>query len=111
MSLITSQRISTLYERYKDINVTITKEIIQVTGLLTNQIHLKCGNDFWPCVIFSISFQGAKIIANVKSGLLGKLQQANNNVNVRFCFKTADKANAVTFFVAARVQGSSPYNN
>ena len=110
MALITSQRITTFYERFKDINVTITKEIIQVTGLQTQQVHLKCGNDFWPCVIFSLSFQGAKIIANVKSGLLGKLQQVNNNVNIRFCFKHPEQAKDVTFFVPGRVQGNSPYN-
>jgi hypothetical protein len=109
MSLITSQRITSLYDRFKGIEVTFTKEIIQVTGLLTQQVHLKCVNDFWPCVIFSLSFQGAKIVANVKSGLLTKLQTANNYVNVRFCFKPADQENPVIFFVAGRIMGMSPY--
>jgi hypothetical protein len=60
-------------------------------------------------VIYSSSFEGAKIVANVKSGLLGKLQQANNYVNLRFCFKNADSGNPVTFFVAARAAGFAPY--
>jgi hypothetical protein len=60
-------------------------------------------------VLFSTSFQGAKIIANIKSGLLGKLQMANNTVSLRFCFKTQEKGNPVTFFVAGRVTGSVPY--
>jgi hypothetical protein len=110
MAVLFSQKITTYYERYKEIEVTFTKEIIQVTGLLTQQIHLKCGNDFWPCVIYSASFQTAKIVANIKSGLLSKLQSANNYVNLRFCFNnTDDKMNPLTFFVAARVQGSAPY--
>jgi hypothetical protein len=60
-------------------------------------------------VIYSSSFQGAKIVANVKSGLLGKLQQANNYVSLRYCFKIADSVNPVIFFVAARVAGFAPY--
>jgi len=109
MGVITSQRIITYYDRFRDIEVTFTKEIIQVTGLLTQQVHLKCGNDFWPCVIFSSSFQGAKIVVNIKSGLLVKLQQANNYISLRFCFKLPDKANPVTFFTPGRVMGSTPY--
>jgi hypothetical protein len=106
---MTGQKISAYYERFKGIDVTLTKEIIQVTGLITQQVHLKCLSDFWPCVICSSSFQGAKIAANVKSGLLEKLQQANNYVSLRYCFKSPDKGNPVTFFVNARVLGFSPY--
>jgi hypothetical protein len=109
MGVVTGQKISAYYERFKGIDVTLTKEIIQVTGLVTQQVHLKCLSDFWPCVIYSSSFQGAKIAANVKSGLLEKLQQANNYVSLRYCFKSPDKTNPVTFFVNARVMGFSPY--
>ena len=111
MALVTSQRISILYDRFKDIDVTFTKEIIQVTGLLTQQIHLKCGNDFWPCVIYSASFEGAKVVANVKTGLLGKLEATNKFVNLRFCFKTPGESNPVTFFIAGRVTASAPYGS
>jgi len=111
MGLVTSQRISILYDRFKDIDVTFTKEIIQVTGLLTQQIHLKCGNDFWPCVIYSASFGGAKVVANIKTGLLGKLQSTNNFVNLRCCFKPSGETNAVTFFIAGRVMASAPYGS
>jgi len=111
MGVLTSQKISTYYERFKNIDVTFTKEMIQITGLLTQQIHLKCGNDFWPCVVYTTSFAGAKVVANVKTGLLGKLQAANNFVNLRFCFKPPGETNTVTFFVAARVLASAPYGN
>jgi len=111
MGVLLSQKISVLYDRFKDIYVTFTKEIIQVTGLLTQQIHLKCGNDFWPCVIYTASFEGAKVVANIKTGLLGKLQATNNFVNLRLCFKPPGESNTVTFFVAARVMANAPYGN
>ncbi|MDR0586739.1 MAG: PilZ domain-containing protein [Treponema sp.] len=109
MALVTGQKIATYYERYKTIDVTFTKEIIQVTGLVTQQVYLKCVSDFWPCVIYSTSFGGAKVVVNIQTGLTGKLQQANNMVSLRFCFKNAETGNPVTFFVASRVAGYSPY--
>ncbi|MCL2764635.1 MAG: hypothetical protein FWD40_05080 [Treponema sp.] len=111
MGVLTSQKISVYYERFKDIDVTLTKDMIQVTGLLTQQVHLKCGNDFWPCVVYTTSFTGAKVVANIKTGLLGKLQATNNFVNLRFCFRPPGESNTVTFFVAARVLASAPYGN
>ena len=111
MGVLTSQKISTYYERFKNIEVTFTKDMIVVTGLLTQQIHLKCGNDFWPCVVYTASFSGAKVVANVKTGLPAKLQATNNFVNLRFCFKPPGETNTVTFFVAARVMSSTPYGN
>jgi hypothetical protein len=109
MALVTSQKIATYYERYKAIDVTFTKEIIQVTGLVTQQVYLKCVSDSWPCVIYSTSFGGAKVVVNIQTGLVGKLQPANNMVSLRFCFKNAESGNTVTFFVASRVAGYSPY--
>lgn len=110
MGILNSQKITEYYERYKSIDVTFTKEIIQVTGLITREVYLKCISDFWPCVVFSLSFQGAKVVANIKSGLIEKLRQANNSASLRFCFKTADSNSPVTFFVSARSVGYAPYS-
>jgi hypothetical protein len=109
MALITSQKIGVYYERFKSIEVNFTKELIQVTNLVTNQVHLKCVSDVWPCVLYSSSFQGAKIVANIKSGLLQKLDHANNMVSVRFCFKNPDNPNPVAFFVTAKSVGYTSY--
>jgi hypothetical protein len=109
MSVLTKQKIASYYDRYKEIDVTFTKEIIQVTGLITQQVLIKCVGDFWPCVVYSSSFEGAKVVANVKSGLTGKLQQANNSISLRLCFRSPESGQPVTFFVTARVAGYSAY--
>ena len=111
MGVLTVQRIASFYERFKGIDVTFTKDMIQVTGLITEQVHIKCGSDFWPCVLYAISFQGAKIVVNIKSGLINKLQSVKNTISLRLCFKTSEKGNPVTFFVAGRVVGTSPYKD
>jgi hypothetical protein len=111
MGILTAQIIAAYHERYKNIDVTFSKEMIQVTGLITEQIHLKCGSDFWPCFLFATSFQGAKVVANVKSDLMNKIQQANNLISLRLCFKSLDSGAPLTFFVSGRVLGSVPYKN
>jgi hypothetical protein len=109
MALLTSQKISTYYELFKTIDVIFSKEIIQVTGLVANQVYLKSVGDFWPCVIYSTSFAGAKVVVNIKTGILQKLEKANSMASLRFCFKSADTGNTVTFFVNTKVSGSTPY--
>jgi hypothetical protein len=111
MSILNTQRIEAYYNTFKGIDITFTKDMIQVTGLITEQVHLKCGSDFWPCVFISTSFQGAKVVANIKSGLIDKLQKANNSVSLRFCFKSPEDGNPIPFFVAGRVLGVAPYKN
>jgi len=111
MGIINTQRVEAFYNTFKGIDITFTKDMIQVTGLITEQVHLKCGSDFWPCVFFSTSFQGAKIVANIKSGLIDKLQKANNSVSLRYCFKSPEDGTPLTFFVAGRVLGVAPYKN
>lgn len=108
---MTSQKITEFYERYKSIDVTFSREIIEVTKLITAQVYLKCGGDFWPCVVYSTSFQGIKVAANIRSGLLQKLQTTNNSISLRLCFKKPDVDAPVTFFVSGRVSGYAPYGN
>jgi len=111
MALLTTQKISTYYDMFKTIDVIFSKEIIQVTGLVANQVYLKVVGDFWPCVVYSTSFTGAKVIVNTKTGILPKLEYANNMVSLRFCFKNADSGNPVTFFVNTKSSGATPYGN
>jgi len=111
MGVLTTQKVASYYDLFKGIDVTFTKDMIQVTGLITEQVHIKCGSDFWPCVLFATSFQGAKVVANTKSGLLDRLQRANNSVSLRLCFKSVEKGNPITFFIAGRVTGTVPYKN
>jgi hypothetical protein len=107
--MVTSQKITGYYDQFKDVDVTFTKEVIQVTGLVTQEVFLKCGGDFWPCIIYSTSFQGAKIVANIKTSLLQKLEDTNNSVSLRFCFKNKDGGNPVTFFISTHSNGYAPY--
>jgi hypothetical protein len=62
-------------------------------------------------VIFSSSFEGAKVVSNIKSDLLAKLEQANHMVSLRFSFKNTETGAPLTFFVSAKCLGNVPHND
>jgi PilZ domain. len=110
MSIPTSQQIAKWYDLYKAIDVTFTKEIIKSTGLDPRGVFLKCVGEQWPCVVYSSSFVGAKIIASGKTSLPQTVSKANNLVSLRFSFKFADMPDPMSFFIGAKVLGYSNYS-
>lgn len=110
MSITTSQQIAKWYELYRTIDVTFTREIIKATGFEPRHVYLKCVGEQWPCVIYSTSFSGAKIVASAKATLLEKIKKANNLVSLRFSFQVEEKGDPVSFFVNGRATGFAPYS-
>ncbi|MDR2602554.1 MAG: PilZ domain-containing protein [Spirochaetaceae bacterium] len=109
MGNLTRQKLNDFYEQFKPVDVTFTKEIIHTTGLTQKEVQLKCGSDFYPCVIYSASFEKAKVVANNKSGLLDKLKETGNSLSIRFFFKRAEHDQQIVFLVPARMTSSSAY--
>ena len=111
MAVLTSQRIKELYNRYRGINVTFSKEVAAVAGLEARQVLIKCVSDFYPCIVYSSSFEQAKVVLNTKSGILEKLAQSNSALSLRYCFKHYSTNEQVIFFIQARSLGYAPYND
>lgn len=109
MSTLPAKKISEFYDSFNGVDVTFTKDMVGVTGLIPEQVQLKCGSDFWPCVFYSSSFRKAKIVINTTNDVLHKLSQSNNLGSLRLGFRNPESGNPLAFFVAFRVMGLSPY--
>jgi len=109
MALHTSQQIDKFYQKFKETEVSFTKQIISATGLKTDEVFLKCLGEQWRCIIYSTSFVSAKIILSLTKESLEKIRKANNLVSLRFSFMLPDRTEPVTFFVSAKVSGYTPY--
>jgi hypothetical protein len=109
MSVLTSQQITGYYDRYKARELTFTREIIEATGLIPNQLSLKCGDEFFPCVLYSSSLEGAKIIANAKTGLVLKLQKVHQAGTLKFCFLDYEARKPINVMVNVKSMGYTPY--
>ncbi|MDR0550633.1 MAG: PilZ domain-containing protein [Spirochaetaceae bacterium] len=111
MSSLPRQKINDYYDQFRPVDVTFTKEVIQTTGLVPKEVQLKCASDFYPCVIYSTSFESAKVVANNKSGLMQKLKATNSALSIRFFFKLPTNEEQVVFLVPARMISLSSYGN
>lgn len=111
MSITTSSQITRFYENYKDVDVTFTKEVIRASLLNTKQIYLKLLGYQWPCIIYSSSLSGAKIIANITPTLKKAIQQSKSSISLRFSFLQPDKRDPISFFVPCKIVGFTPYQD
>lgn len=111
MALITGQQLTNYYNQFADIDVTFTKEVLQVIHLRSKDIFIRALGFQWPCIIYSSSMSGAKLIANIDNDLSEKVREANNLASLRFSFDHPDKKTPVAFFISAKVSEFSAYSD
>ncbi|WP_455382862.1 PilZN3 domain-containing protein [Salinispira pacifica] len=109
MSITTSQQIARYYDQFSTVDVTFTKEVIRATLLYPKQVFLKCLGYQWPCIVYASSMVGARVVVNRQGSFNETVRKANNLVSLRFSFLQRDKADPLTFFVAAKITGYTPY--
>jgi len=110
MPVTTSQQIAYYYDQFYTLDVTFTPEVIRATNLFPKQVYLKCRGRHWPCVLYSTSMTGAKVIVNMNDTLKAVLRKAKNLVSLRFSFHQRDKTDPLAFFVSSRVSNITEYN-
>jgi hypothetical protein len=108
MSIVTSQQLTRYYEQYKSTDVTFNKQVISAVGLVTKGVYLKLQDRQLPCMVFSSSMSGARVIANVPAPVMLTLQ-GNSRLALRWCFKLPEKVEPIAFFVSCRPAGFTHY--
>ena len=110
MSIITSQQLNKYYSAYKAVDVTFTKELISATGLDARQVFFKYKQGQKPCVIYSSSMDGAKIIASMDATIFKQLSDENNMMSLRFAFQEKGAIDPILFFIQGHITGFAPIN-
>jgi len=109
MAVVTSQQLNTLYEKFKQVDVTFTKEVAHSLGLISKFVYLKHRNGHLPCIIYSSSMTGARVLANLDDKIIQNLSEQGNNISLRYSFKDSDKSEPMNFFVPAHIEGINKY--
>lgn len=110
MAVTTTQQMQRYYEQFASNEVTFTREVIKATLLYPKQVYLKCLGYQWPCILYSCSMMGAKVIVNVQASFKQIVAKANNSISLRYSFIQRDKADPLSFFVNARIIDYTPYS-
>ncbi|MFW6337786.1 MAG: PilZN3 domain-containing protein [Alkalispirochaetaceae bacterium] len=109
MSVSTSQQIARYFNEFSTNEVTFTKDVIRATMLHPKQVFLKILGYQFPCIVYSASLVGAKVIVNFHEGLKEVLKKSNNACSLRFSFLQRDKPDPLSFFVSGKITGVTPY--
>lgn len=110
MSMVTSQQLTHYFEQYGQTEVTFTKQVISATGLVARGVYLKLVDRQLPCVVFSSSMCGAKVIAGMKAAFFTALRQTGNKLSLRWCFKVPQETEPIMFYASCHAAGFTPYN-
>jgi len=111
MAVVTAQQLKSFYNKYKDVDVTFTKEVSKSLGLLPKFVFLKHRSGQIPCIIYSSSMATSRVLANMDDSMVQTLSEEGNNVSLRFSFKNADKHDPMNFFVPSRITGTNKYKD
>ena len=110
MALISPQQLNQLYEQFREIEVTFTRQVVETLGLLQQQVTVKCLGDQVPCTIYAASMAEARVILSLEAEFLKKIRQANFAAALRFSFRTPRRSEPLTFFVPAKVTGRQEFS-
>jgi hypothetical protein len=108
--MITGQQLNRYYETCGEQEVTFTRQVTDILRLLPKFVYLKCQADTLPCIIYSCSLRGAKLIANLRVESLRLLQQSSGALGLRFCFAREGSSTPLAFSVASRLVAQMAYN-
>jgi hypothetical protein len=110
MAIITGGQKSKYFDSYSEIDVSFNRQVIQYTGLNPHDVFLRFTESQVPCIIYSSSMMGAKVLANLEPSHFEKIRESNNKVSLRFSFRREESSISRTFFIASKVTGFRPYN-
>lgn len=96
---------------FSKIEVTYSKEVSKAVGLNQDDVLLKIAGVQWPSILYSSSFESAKVIISLKPEQFEKIKQESTSGMLRLGFKVPDKVDSLTFFINIKVRGFNRYSN
>ena len=105
-----SQHLARLYGAYADDEVTFNSQVINASGLLPADIHLKIAETHVPAVLYACSMKRARVIAELTDDSIAQLARTDNLLTIRLAFRPKDQPAPVTFFIGSRVESRSEHN-
>ena len=109
MPFISAQKSTEYYQKYKDIQVTMTKNVIKMTGFLPSEIWLKCAGYQYTCIVYSTSMASAKLLMKIDNALSEKFSSVNNQATLRYSFMEPDTGKKIAFLVPGKISGYTDY--
>ncbi|MBN2532694.1 MAG: PilZ domain-containing protein [Spirochaetales bacterium] len=111
MQDLSAYQITSYYERYKEVDITFNKKVMEFMQVIPKEIYLKCKDYIYPCIINSSSMIGARIIAQVDMLFFNRVKTNNNIVHLRFAFQKGDSTGQISFYVLSKMEQYTPFES
>ena len=111
MAVVTSQQINGLYQKHHGAEVTFTRQVMQATGLDPARTFLRLSGSQVPCVVYSSTMEGARVIVSLTPENRERLKEASSSASLRFCFQRPEDEGPLFFFAPARIAALQPYGD
>ncbi|MEI8093225.1 MAG: PilZ domain-containing protein [Spirochaetales bacterium] len=111
MGVTTSQQLQSYFDAYGSVEVTFNKEVTQLLSFLQEKVFLKVAGVDWPCLLYSSSLVGAKIVLTLKPEQISRLEAGSPTCQLRYGFRNPDSPEPVVFFTNVKIKAWNRYNN
>lgn len=103
------QELERVYEKLKNRSITFNQEVIDSIGLINEKFAFSCGNEVFPCIIYSSSMVETKLIAKLDPYFFKFLTINRNTIVLRFLFKQPYQNTPITYLLYAKVRNHKLY--
>ena len=104
-------RLTELYENHQNHDVTFNQNVIKSLGLVVESIVIKCGDIKVPCIIYSSTLVGTRIIINLSERKLNYIKRKRGSVSLYFNFKAPYTKREISFYINSKVTDFDHYND
>ncbi len=113
MATLTQQRIGSLYDQFRSIEVAFSKEVILETGLQASKTAIKWNGSFLSCHLFSCSLKLARVLIPLTPEKLTEMQNYGGTIPLKLSFRRKEGMRFVdlNFFVQSKMVNFSEYND
>ncbi len=98
-----NKRLNEIYENHSRHDTTFNQSVIKSTGLVVDQITIKCGDMKQSCIIYSSSLVNARIIVKLSLDQLNYIKRKRGIISLNFTFKIESEKNSISFHINSKI--------
>jgi hypothetical protein len=111
MAVRTRHQSDAFYKKYFDHDVTFTNDVLKAINLIVHKNFIRFCGDSIPCVIYSSSLSGARVIVPLNRNNCEKISLGNKIASLNISFRQEKGPDPISIYINAKIMGFTPYKS
>ncbi|MBN1697856.1 MAG: PilZ domain-containing protein [Spirochaetales bacterium] len=99
------------YNKYHDLDVSFAGKVIKAIRMIPQKTYLRFSGESIPCILYSSSFSGARIIIPLNKKTCEKISLGNKTATLNLSFLDTQGKDPISIFINAKITGFTPYKS